>query len=159
MYKQLGDPGAGNINENLLEIPDMKDRISDPQFWNEVQDPELEDSRNELSPKEASVSSPPTYQWTKKSLKENTFLEEQRQPFVFKDWEGDTKTIKGKELKKSVFSHGIQAGIKLPEDLVEYPTQLDPTKYQRKDCSRITDKNAGKFSNKIVDITTSRMVK
>jgi hypothetical protein len=75
---------------------------------------------------------------------------------VYKDWEGQTKVIKAKELKKSVFSSGIEAGTSTLEDLVECPVQPDPTKYQRKNCSRITDKNAKNFSNKIVDISTSR---
>ena len=67
---------------------------------------------------------------------------------VFKDWEGDTKIIKGKELKKSVFSHGIEARTSTSADLVEYPIQTDPTKHQRKDCSIITDKNAlSRFRN------------
>ena len=88
-----GDPGgfgAGNINEDLPEIPDLKDTISDSEFWDNVQNQELEDS-DELNPTEVPVSSPPTSQLTKKSIKENDFLETQLQPFLFKDWEGEKK--------------------------------------------------------------------
>jgi len=107
-YKQPGDPGgfgAGNIDEDLPEIPDLKDTISDSEFWDKVQNQEPEYSENELNPKEAPVSSQPTYKLTKESIKENDFLDKQPQPLLFKDWEGDEKIIKGKELKKiSIFS-------------------------------------------------------
>jgi hypothetical protein len=42
-------------------------------------------------------------------------------------------------------------------ELIDF-TYKTITKYQRKDCSRITDKTAGNFSNKIVDLTTSREI-
>ena len=158
-YKKPGDPGgfgAGNSNKDLPEIPDLKDTISDSEFWVNVQNQELEDSEDELNPTQMPVPSPPTYQLTKKSIKDNDFLETQLQPFVFKDWEGETKVIKSKELKKSVFSHGIEAQTSTPKDLVECPVQTYTSKYQRKDCSRITDKTAKNFSNKIVDLTTSK---
>lgn len=151
-----GDFGAGNSNENFPEIPDLKDTISDPEFWNNVQNQELEDSEDEVNPTEVPVPSPPTYQLTKKSIKDADFLETQLQPFLFQDWEGETKIIKAKELKKSVFSHGIEAETSTLEDFIECPVQTDTTKYQRNDCSRITDKTVKNFSNKIVDITTSR---
>lgn len=140
----------------MPEISYLKDTISDSEFWNNVQNQELEDSEDELNPTEVPVPSPPTYQLTNESIKENDFLETQLQPLLFKDWEGETKVIKSKELKKSVFSHGIEAETSTLEDLVECPVQTDTIKYQRKDCSRITAKTAKNFSNKIVDITTSR---
>ena len=59
-YKRSGDPGsfaAGNIDDDLPEIPDLKNTISDPEFWNNVQNQELEDLEDELNPKEAPVSS------------------------------------------------------------------------------------------------------
>lgn len=71
----------------------------------------------------------------------------------FQDWESDKKIIKGRELKKSVFSHGIEAGTSTPADLVECPIKTDPTN------ERIVDKTAENFSNKIVDFTTSRKIR
>ena len=112
-YKQPGDPGglvAGSIDEDLPEILDLDKTISNPEFWNKVQNQETEDLENELNPTEASAPSPPTYKLTKKSIKENDFLEKQPQPLEFYDWEGEKRVIKEKELKKSVFSHGIEAG-------------------------------------------------
>lgn len=130
-YKQSGNAGgkgfgAGNIDEDLPEIPDLKNTISDSEFWDKVQNQESTDSEEKDEP----VSSPPTYKLTRESIKENDFLDKQPQPLVFKDWEGETRIIKGKELKKSTFSHGIEAGTSTLEDLVECPIQTDPTKYQ-----------------------------
>lgn len=91
-YKQPGDPGglgAGNIDEDLPKIPDLEKTISNPEFWNKVQNQEPEDSEDELKPKEASVPSPLTYKLTRKSLKENDFLKKQPEPLEFKDWKGD----------------------------------------------------------------------
>lgn len=160
-YKQPGDSGglgAGSIDEDLPKIPDPSKTINDIEFWNKVHRQKTEDLENELNPTEASVPSPPTSKLTKSSIKENDFLKKQPEPLEFKDWEGEKIIIKGKELKKAVFSHGIEAETSIPMDLVECPIQKDPTKYQRKDCSRITDKNAKNFSNKIIDLTTSREV-
>jgi len=95
---------------------------------------------------------------TKETIKENDFLTKNLEPREFTDWEGDKKIIKSKELKKSVFSHRQEAGTSGPQDSVECPIQQDRLKHQRKDCSQITDKNAQEFSNKIVDLATSKKV-
>jgi len=89
-YKKSGDPGGkgfgtGNIDEDLPEIPDLKDTISDSEFWDKVQNQEPKDSEE----KEERVSSPPTYKLTKESIKKNDFLEKQLEPFLFQDWEGE----------------------------------------------------------------------
>lgn len=53
-YKQPGDPGgfgAGNIDEDLPEIPDHKNTISDLEYWDKVLNQQPEDSEDELNPK------------------------------------------------------------------------------------------------------------
>ena len=72
-----------------------------------------------------------------------------------KDWEGEIKKLHSKEMKKSIFSHGFEAGISTESDLVLCPLQTDPTKYQPTDCNKITKKNMKNLRNKIVDFTTS----
>lgn len=63
--------------------------------------------------------------------------------------------IKSKELKKSVFGHGGEVKVASSQDQVECPIQEDPTKFQRKNCYRVTDQNLAKFRNKIVNLATS----
>ena len=48
---------------------------------------------------------------------------------MFKDWEGEDRIIKSRQLKKSVFSHGFEFGTSEISDLVECPVQPDPTKH------------------------------
>lgn len=84
----------------MSEIPDLKDTISDSEFWDNVQ---KKDSEDELNPTEVPVSRSPTYKLTRESIKENDFLEKQPQTFLFKDWEGEKKIINGKTLKNQYF--------------------------------------------------------
>jgi len=104
---------------------------------------------------------------TKESMKENNFLTKQLDPREFPDWGGEKRIIQSKELRKSVFAHGlvlyIEAETSDTEHFVECPIQTDPTKYQPKyqpkyqrlECSKITDQNAQKLSDKIVNLATS----
>lgn len=164
-YKQPGAPspgglGAANYDEDLPTIPDDENTISDRTFWDNVQgvnsdsDDESEQTEN-LPP-----TSPPTRKLSKKYIKENNFLTKDIEPRTFLDWEGDSKVIKSRELKKSVFAHGYEAGVTGTEDLIEGsgPIQTDPKKHQRENCSKITDTGAKNFSDKIVDIAQSRKV-
>lgn len=157
-YKQPSGPPSGglggiNYDDNFASIPDDGNIISDPEIWNNFQGQETDNSEDELEP-----TSPPTYKLTKESIKENDFFTKQLEPRKFTDWEGEKKVIKSKELKKTVFSHGWEAGISGPEDLVECPSQTDTMKHQRQDCIKITDKNTQKLSDKIVDLATSKKV-
>lgn len=113
-FKKIGDPGglgADNIDEGSTEILNVQDRISDVEFW--VQDQVAEASKQTL------VYSPLTFKLTIESIKENNFLEKPSQPNISQDWGGDTKIIKGKELKKSGFSYGIETGTNAAGDILE----------------------------------------
>jgi hypothetical protein len=154
-----GDPGgfgAGNINEDLPEIPYLKDTISDPEFWDTILGEETED---ESTPAEQMPTTPPTKQLTKESLKKNDSVTENIQPYEFYDWEGKKRVIKSKELKNAAFSHGLEAGTSGPKDLVECPIQPDPNKFQRENCSKVTDETVQNLSDKIVDVTTAKSTK
>lgn len=135
-YQQPGGFGGGNSNEDFTEIPHTEDTITDPEFWDQFwnraqnQEPQVSDlSDDELNPTERPVSSPPTHQLTKKSIQDNNFLTNTLHPVEVKDWKGDTIVIKAKAVKKSVFSHRIQAGTSSMEDLVKSLIQTDSTKY------------------------------
>ena len=157
-YKPPSGPGgfgAGNIDADFPEIPDPKDTISDPEFWGEIFDQEPADTEDDPNPKQSKVPTPPTYNLVKKAIKEHDYIENQIEPFSFKDWEGEIKKLHSREMKKSIFSHGFEAGISTESDLVLCPLQPDPTKYQPRDCSKITKKNMENLRNKIVDSITS----
>ena len=145
-----GGLGAGNVDD-LLANPDPDNMISDPEFWNA-----MEESEDESQPAEAPKNSPPTSKLTKKEIQKNDQSTKQIDPIKFVDWEGDDRVLRSQELKKSVYSHGYEAGVVSPEDLVPCPVQPDPTKYQREDCARITDKGIKKFAAKIIGLATSR---
>ena len=151
-----GDPGgfgAGNSNEDLPKIPDPENTISDPEFWNTIFEEETED---ESTPAKQMPSTPPTKRLTKESLKKNDFVTGNIQPREFYDWEGKKRIIRSKELKSAAFSHGFEAGTSGPKDLVECPIQPDPNKFQRENCSKVTDETVQNLSDKILDVTTAK---
>lgn len=97
-YKQPGDPGglgAGNIDEDLPEIPDAEKTISDPEFSNTLLGEETED--------ESTPATPPTKKLTQQSFKQNDSVTEIIQPREFYDWEGKKRVVKSKELKNATF--------------------------------------------------------
>ena len=149
------DPGGLNTNSgnDFQDIPNAEDTISDPEFWNTILGEETED---ESMPVPATS---PTKKLTQQSLKENDSVTKIIHPREFNDWEGKKRVVKSKELKNATFSHGFEAGTSGPEDLVECPIQLDPNKYQRKNCSRVTDETVQNLWDKIVDITTAKSTK
>jgi len=69
----------------LPNIPDPDNTISDPEFWNNVQGQETEDSEDKSKSTEASASSPLTYKLTKESMKGNDFLTKNLDPREFND--------------------------------------------------------------------------
>jgi len=151
------DPGTGGLGQNNdNDIPDIENTISDPEFWDTILGEETED---ESTPAEQMLTTPPTKQLTKQSLKKNYFVTEIIQPREFYDWEGKKRIIKSKELKNAIFSHGFEAGTSGPGNLVDCPIQPDPNKFQRENCSEVTDKTAQNLSDKIVDITTAKSTK
>jgi hypothetical protein len=77
-------------------------------------------------------------------------------PTEFNDWEGEGRTIKSKELKKTVFAKVYEAGVVPVENLVPCPVQTDPRKYQRDKCGLITDQSVDDMRAKLLDLTTSR---
>lgn len=89
-------------------------------------------------------------------MKEQDYVTKKLHPVEFIDWKGNPKVIKSGELKKFVFSHGYEAGVVLENDLIPYPIQSDPTKYQRDECAKITDESVQKFTDKIIDLAISR---
>ena len=77
-------------------------------------------------------------------------------PIEFNDWEGESRTIKSKELKKTVFAKGYDASVVPAENLVLCPEQDDLAKFQRKNCGLITDQSVEEMRDKLIDLTTSR---
>ena len=71
------------------------------------------------------------------------------------DWEGEKRVGKSKELKNATVSDGFEAKPSGPEDLVESPIQPDRKKFQRENCSRVTDETLQNLSDKIFDIPTA----
>ena len=77
-------------------------------------------------------------------------------PIEFNDWEGKSRVIKSKEIKKTVFAKGYDAGVVPAENLVTCPVQDDLAKFQRERCGLITDQSVEKMRDKLIDLTTSR---
>ena len=77
-------------------------------------------------------------------------------PIEFNDWEGKSRVIKSKEIKKTVFAKGYDAGVVPAENLVTCPVQDDLAKFQRERCGLITDQSVDKMRDKIIELTTSR---
>lgn len=136
-------PGAGGGNYNVPE----PDPITDAEFWDQIHEQELGESEGE-------ESSQPTYQLSKEIMKENDSTPD-RPPLEFTDWEGNTRVIKNKELKKTLFGHGSEAGVS--NSLVECPIQPDPNKFQRTTCCEITNEGLDNLEKKIMDMTQSRV--
>lgn len=149
------DPGGLGPN-NGNDMPDVGNTISDPEFWDTILGEETED---ESTRAEQMPTTPPTKKLTKESLKENDSVTENIQPYEFSDWEGKKRVIKSKELKNATFSHGFEAGTSGPENLVECPIQPDPNKFQRENCSKVTNETVQNLSDKIVDVTTAKSTK
>ena len=116
----------------------------------------LRDSEDESQPAEASKPSLPTGKLTNKDIQKNNDSTRPISPRAFTDWEGENKVIKSKELTKSVYAHGYEAGVVSPEDLIPCPIQDDPNKFQRNNCARVTDQGIDKLRDKIIDLAISR---
>ena len=150
-----GAGGSGNYDVDLPKDVDPDKSISDPDFWNTMEN--LGDSEDESEPAEAPKPSPPTYELTKKAISEseNDQTTNPVSPVAFTDWEGENKLIKSKELKKTLYAHGYEAGVVSSEDLIPCPIQDDPDKFQRTNCAKITDEGLDKWRDKIIDLATS----
>jgi hypothetical protein len=55
---------------------------------------------------------------TKKEVKNYDETKNSSNPFTFKDWKGENKILKSKELKKSLYSQGHEAEIVSSRDLI-----------------------------------------
>ncbi len=159
-YRSMPDSnpgGSGNYDsdENLSNSVNSDQVVSDPGFWDSMET--LGESDEEGStPTEALKPSPPTGKLTKKAIQNNDSTTQMISPIEFNDWEGESRTIKSKELKKTVFAKGYDAGVVPAEDLVPCPVQDDLAKFQRKNCGLITDQSVEEMRDKLIDLTTSR---
>jgi hypothetical protein len=159
-YRSMPDPnpgGSGNYDsdENLSNSGNSDQVISDPGFWDSIET--LGESDEEDStPTEAPKPSPPTGKLTKQAIQNNDATTKMISPIEFNDWEGESRTIKSKELKKTVFAKGYDAGVVPAENLVPCPVQDDSAKFQRKNCGLITDQSVEEMRYKLIDLTTSR---
>ena len=152
--KRPGDPSFGAHGEedgvpDTKDIPDFEDSINDPIYWNKLDESENEENQEPPSPT-------PNSKLSKEGIAEHNYLTKSPEPFRFDDWEGIERSIYGRELKKTVYHNGIEAGTSPLADRVDPPVQDDPTKYQRVDCSKITDQNIVPMREKIVSLTTSK---
>jgi len=151
--------GSGNYDydENLSENVDPDKTISDPEFWNSIETLGESDAEDESAPIQAPKNSPPTKKLTKEAIKDkkNNALTKIIHPTAFTDWEGENKVIKSKEIKKTVYAHGYEAGVVPAEDLIPCPVQEDKFKFQRENCALITDESVDRMTNKIIDLATS----
>lgn len=146
--------GYGSANPDGDHIPDksLPDKIiSDTSFWDTIAESESEDDKQA---KEVPTSTP-TGKLTRQAMKESDFTSKQFDPVTYKDWEGESLVLKSFEVRKAVFTNGKRLGITSSEDAVSCPTQEDPTKYQRQECSRITDQAVLDFQRKIIEKSTS----
>lgn len=115
---------------------------------------QLDENGKEKKEEKQIPTSEPTKKLSRKSVKKHIYLTKPIQQVEFLDWEGETKLINGRELTQAVFGHGYEAGTSGKDDLVECPIQPDLNKYQRKNCSRITDETARNFSDRIIEVTS-----
>ena len=150
--------GSGNYDsdENLSNSGNSDQVISDPGFWNSLETLGESDAEEDSTPTEAPKPTPPTGKLTRQAIQDNDATTKMISPTEFNDWEGESRTIKSKELKKTVFAKGYDAGVVPVENLVTCPVQDDPTKFKRKNCGLITDQSVEKMRDKLIDLTTSR---
>ena len=148
-----GDGGSGNYNVDFPKDVDPDKSISDPDFWNTLEN--LGDSEDESEPAEAPKTSTPTGILTKEAIRDYDYTTNPISPFQFRDWEGENKVIKSKELKKTLYAHGYQAGVVSSDDLVPCPIQEDPALFQRVNCVKIIDEGLNRLRNKIINLATS----
>ena len=159
-YRSMPDSnpgGSGNYDsdENLSNSGNSDQVISDPGFWDSIET--LGESDEEDStPTEAPKPSPPTGKLTKQAIQNNDATTKMISPIEFNDWEGESRAIKSKELKKTVFAKGYDAGVVPAENLVPCPVQDDSAKFQRERCGLITDQSVEEMRDKLIDLTTSR---
>ena len=159
-YKSMPDSNPGSsgnydFDENLSNSGNSDQVISDPGFWDSIET--LGESDEEDStPTEAPKPSPPTGKLTKQAIQNNDATTKMISPIEFNDWEGESRAIKSKELKKTVFAKGYDAGVVPAENLVPCPVQNDSAKFQRERCGLITDQSVEEMRNKLIDLTTSR---
>ena len=109
--------GSGNsgFDENLFNSGNSGQAISDPAFWDDLAAPGESDKEEDSTPTEAPKPSPPTGKLTQQAIKDNDATTKQISPTEFNDWEGESRQIKSRELKKTVFAKGYDAGV-VPAD-------------------------------------------
>ena len=160
-YRSMPDSnpgGSGNYDsdENLSSSGNSDQVINDPGFWDSIET--LGESDEEDSTPTEAPNSTSTWKLTKKGVQDNNALTKTISPTEFNDWEGEGRIIKSKELKKTVFAKGYQAGVVPVENLVPCPVPTDTTTstYKRDKCGLITDQSVEEMRDKLIDLTTSK---
>lgn len=150
--------GSGNYNpdETLSNIVNPNQVISDPEFQNFVETLVEPDVEEESRPTEAWTPTPLTWKLTKKAVKANSATTKIISSTEFNDWESEDRTIKIRELRKTVFAKRYKAGVVPVENLVQCPVQADPTKHQRNKYGLIIDQSVDDMTVKLLDLTRSR---
>ena len=115
--------GSGNyeLDENLSNNVNSDQVISDPGFWDSIETLGEFDEEENSTPTEALKPSPPTGKLTKQPIQDNAATTKMISSIEFNDWEGESRVIKSKELKKTVFAKGYDAGVIPAENLVPCP--------------------------------------
>lgn len=152
------NPESGDDQDQSYDLLNPENVITDSQYWDSTMNPEGEKKKKKkLSEEEKNyTASVPTGKLTKISMAEHDYtIGQNSPPIVYKDWQNFQLRLPFSKLKKCVFGHGWEIGTSSDSDLVDCPLQLDPSKYQRENCSKITAENVKKLGDKIQNVTTS----
>jgi hypothetical protein len=154
-YRPMPGSNPGGSGNYDFDSGNSDQVISDPGFWDSIETLGKSDEENS-TPTEAPKPSPPTGTLTKQAIQNNDATTKMISPIEFNDWEGESRAIKSKELRKTVFAKGYDAGVVPAENLVPCPVQYDSAKFQRERCGLITDQSVEEMRDKLIDLTTSR---
>ena len=108
------------FDENLSNSGNSDQVINDPRFWDSIETLG-ESDKEDSTPTEAPKPSLPTGKLTKQAIQNNDATPKMILPIEFNDWEGESRVIKSKDLKKTVFAKGYNAGVVPGENLVPCP--------------------------------------
>ena len=171
--------GSGNydFNENLSNSGNSDQVISDPGFWDsyldskdfcpnvdveldedddwsfkdivEIPDKVLFQQRRRL------LATQPTAELDKSVKSKHNYSNSAITPFSYYSKEGKILTIKNRELEKIVYAHSDDLNLLNFADRVVYPTQTDPTKFQRSECRAVTNSGKKEALVRMLELTTS----
>jgi len=170
-----GNSGNGNFNDNIgtkewekWVCPNPEETISHPGFWSDLADDldvctdddfcEDEDQEvEEETPRRTLLAVPgptPTGKLDFENLEKFDLTTRKLQPMKFPSREGIQLSMDQRSLRKIVYSHPNELGLSDLGNRIPCPLQVDPNKFQRKDCWAITDTNIREAIIKVFEHTT-----